>query len=227
MFTQPAYDAPAIPHFLELLHQSKALIETHGPYTTHPNTTVFQRAPISRNSAKEVSAKVFASSLATAQDCMNSAQAEGPAIHDLALFKELWDATLVALREILEIGNLDHETFGWGILGLSAGYMDKPFWKDNTEFLSLKNRLRDALMQMPNMDTPKQKKSAFTMGPGGKIGIFSKTNRDIHVYANLLLQQFKREEWARIRWYHGVAVVERWIEHLGWEPEGFESQEEC
>jgi len=45
--------------------------------------------------------------------------------------------------------------------------------------------------------------------------MLAKARREIHICANLLLQQFSREEWRRVRWYHGVAVVEQWIKHLG------------
>jgi hypothetical protein len=50
---------------------------------------------------------------------------------------------------------------------------------------------------------------------GGKIEVLAKANKEIHICANLLLQQFRREEWQRIRWYHTVAVAKRWAEHLG------------
>jgi len=215
MHDQPADDAPPIQHFLHLLRQSKALIKVHGPYTTYAGTTVFSRAPMTRDATKEPSAKDLALSLTAAQDCINSAQVEGPAKEDLILFKELWDITLLTLDTILEAGNLDHETFGWGMFGLSAGYINQASWKDDTHFLSLKTRLHDALLKMPSIDAPHRKTSAITLGAGGKVEILAKANREIHVCANLLLQQFQREGWKKIRWYHGVAVVERWIGSLG------------
>jgi hypothetical protein len=64
-----------------------------------------------------------------------------------------------------------------------------------------------------------RRRSAITKETGGKVEVLAKTNREIHVCANLLLQQFRREKWNRIRWYHGVAVAERWIRNLGLESE--------
>jgi hypothetical protein len=218
MHTDLADDLPTVPRFMHSFRQCKALVVTHGVYTTYAGTTVFSRAPMERDSTKDATAKELALSFAAAQDCAGSAQIEGVSDEDLDVFRRLWESTIAALETVIEAGNLDHETFGWGIFGFSSGYVGKPSWRDDSQFLALKTRLHDALQQMPNMDAHRRR-SAITKETGGKVEVLAKTNREIHVCANLLLQQFRREKWNRIRWYHGVAVAERWIRNLGLESE--------
>ncbi|KAH7082961.1 hypothetical protein BKA63DRAFT_486375 [Paraphoma chrysanthemicola] len=209
---------PTLARFFHLLCQSKALIEVHGSYTTFAGTTVFSRAPLARNHMTNASAKDIALSLAAAHDSVGSAQIEGPAKDDLAVFKCLWDTTVDMLESLIRNGDLNHETFGWGILGLGAGYIGHASWKEDSLFLAHKTRLHDALVQMPSMDAP-VRRERLSLSSGGHVGVLAKANREIHVCDNLLLQRFQREEWKRIRWYHGVAVVQKWIAHLGMEPE--------
>lgn len=207
-------NASAIPRFLHLLKHSKLLVATNGVYTTYAGTTVFSRAPLPPTNQEEPTIREIALSLAAAQDCANSAQVEGPAEEDLTVFKQLWEATIEVVDSVLETGNLDHETLGWGIYGLAAGHMHEVSWRDNSLLLSLKTRLHDGLLQLPNMDT-QRKRPATTLVAAGRVEVLAKANRNIHICANLLLQQFRREEWNKTRWYHGVAVAERWIRNLG------------
>jgi hypothetical protein len=79
-------DEPLLSRYSHLLSRSKALISIHGPYTTYSGTTIFTRAPIVRDSSEKMSTKDFAVSLAAAQDCIYSAQVDGPAREDLATF---------------------------------------------------------------------------------------------------------------------------------------------
>jgi hypothetical protein len=209
---------PIIPRFLHLLRQSKALIEAHGPHTTFTGTTVFSRAPLARNRTKDVSTKDFALSLAAAQDSAGSAQIDGPAKEDLAVFRYLWDTTVEVLESTIGTGDLDHETFGWGIFGLGAGYIGHASWQEDSTFLAHKTRLHDALLKMPSMDAP-MRREKLSLKSGGHVDILAKANREIHICANLLLQRFRREEWRRIRWFHGVAIAQKWLGHLGLEPE--------
>lgn len=218
MHPSPADGASPVSRFAHYSRQTKALVKTHGVYTTYAGTTVFCRAPIAPTPNQKVSTKKLALSLAAAQDCAGTAQIEGPAQEDLCVFKEMWAATKTVLDNILETGNLDHETFGWGIYGLSTGYMPRASWQENSKFTSLQTRLHDGLLQMLDMDQ-RRKRPTTPTSSGGQVEVLAKANRQIHVCANLLLQQFRREEWKKIRWYHGMAVAERWIEHLGLEGE--------
>jgi hypothetical protein len=219
-------DMPIISRFLYLLHQSTTLVNTHGPYTSYAGTTVFSRAPRSRETTNQISKKDLATSLAAAQDCAGSAQVEGPAREDLAVFENLWNTTISVLETVLESGDLHHEIFGWGVIGLCAGYIGHSHWREDSPFLSLKTRLHDALKKMPSMDSTYRKTKDGVASAGGMVGYLAKTNREIHVCANLLLQQFRREEWKRIRWYHAVAVAQKWIENLGLENEPVRSRKE-
>jgi hypothetical protein len=208
-------DMPLIPRFFHLLNESKALVYTHGPYTNFAGTTVFSRAPTERDTNIQVSKKDLAISLAAAQDCAGSAQLGGPAKDDLAVFEDLWNTTIEVLEMILVSCQLHHEMFGWGIIGLCAGYIGHSHWREDSEFVALKGRLHDALKAMSSIDSLYRKNKESVANAGGALEYLARNNRAIHVCANLLLQQFRREEWSRIRWYHAVAVAERWIENLG------------
>jgi hypothetical protein len=208
-------DMPLIPRFFHLLNESKTLVYAHGPYTNFAGTTVFSRAPVKCHTKRGLSTKRLAISLAAAQDCAGSAQLGGPAKDDIAVFERLWNTTIELLEMILVSCQLHHEMFGWGIIGLCAGYIGHSHWREDSEFVALKGRLHDALKAMPSMDSPYRKNKESVTNAGGALEYLARNNRAIHVCANLLLQQFRREEWSRIRWYHAVAVAERWIENLG------------
>jgi hypothetical protein len=79
--------------------------------------------PSSTLTAKAPSAKLLVTSFAAAQDAYDSAQPDGPAKEDLQLFTVLWRTAIQVVEQILEDGNLDGEAFGWGVYGLSFGYM--------------------------------------------------------------------------------------------------------
>jgi len=114
-----------ITRFWHLLRHAKILIRLHGPHTTYPDTTVFTRTPTPRPTkiAKPPSAQLLATSLAAAQDAYGSAQPDGPAKEDLDLFTALWKTTVQVVEQILEEGIPDGEAFGWGVYGLSFGYI--------------------------------------------------------------------------------------------------------
>jgi hypothetical protein len=210
---------PSVSRYLHLLRRGKTLIQAHGRYTTYAGTSVFSRAPVARDVTTEPSSTDLAISLAAAQDCIGSAQPEGPARDDLAIFEQLWNTTLSILELITEQNDFDHETFGWGIYGLCAGYIHHSSWKADTSFLSLKMRLYDALRKMPSMNPTHQKQHGSSTSIVGQVSVLAKANLEVHICANLHLQQFRGEEWRRIRLYHGVAVAQRWIEKLGWDLE--------
>jgi hypothetical protein len=218
---------PMISRFFHLLDRSKALVYAYGPHTTYASTTVFSQAPAAHDTPNRVLIKDLAISLATAQDCAGSAQVEGPAKDDLAVFNKLWDTTIVVLETITVSCELHHENFGWGVVGLCAGYIGHSHWREESSFVALKGRLHDALKKMPSMDSRYRRNKSSVASAGGMIECLAKENRAIHVCGNLLLQQFRREEWARIRWYHAVAVAQSWIANLGLEDEVAEKQNEA
>jgi hypothetical protein len=206
---------PTLRRFYALLKQSKALIQSHGPYTVHPGTKVLLRAPVVANSSRQFSVDDLASSLVAARDCTRRAQREGDASSDLATFERLWHTTLSVLHIVLRTGEIDHVTFGWGIFGLCAGYIGHSSQVTDVYFLSLKTRLHNALRQFPSMDAKYGRTEVNSTSGNAKVILLTKTNREIHICATLLLQLFKREEWTRIKWYHAVAVAQRWVEYLG------------
>ncbi|KAF2025882.1 hypothetical protein EK21DRAFT_103589 [Setomelanomma holmii] len=189
-------DLPKVTRFLHLSRQSKALIKAHGPHTTFAGTTVFSRAPLAHDCAKDVSVREFALSLAAAQDSIGTAQLNGPAKEDLAIFECLWSTTVDLLESMISTGDLDHETF------------------EDSLLLAHKTRLHDAHLKMPCMDGSFRREKR-SLRSRGQVDVLAKANREAHVCATLLLQRFRREDWTRIRWFHGVQVVVKLTEHVG------------
>ena len=201
--------------FRYLLQHTKALIHCHGPYTTHTNTTVFTHAANPSTNPHGPSSKCMATSLAAAQDCIGSAQVPGPAKEDLHIFKHLWDTTIDVLEEVLATGDLDHESFGWGIWGLCAGYMYPPSEASYEMFEEHKYRLHEALLALPTIDSPRRRREELMVKGEGRVEVLAKANRQVHICATLVLHRFRQEGWHRIRWWHGVKVAERWVARLG------------
>ncbi|KAF2874381.1 hypothetical protein BDV95DRAFT_539782 [Massariosphaeria phaeospora] len=200
---------PPIPRFLYLLAAAKSLIAAHGPYTTHPKTTVFTRA--ATPSCNPPTQKDYAISFAIAKDCISSAQPDGPAKSDLQLFGLLWTTTIEAIDLLLESCHLDNESFGWGVFGLTAGYIDP-----DPLFSSMKSRLHEALCKFPDMENPKRGREMLVIGGAQRVDGLVKARRQVHVMGNLMMQSF-RADWGRCRWWYGVAVAERWIGRVGWQ----------
>lgn len=189
-----------IPKFRETLGETQSLLRVHGPYTIYAGTSVFSRAPIPRDSSKDVSTEEMARSLAAAQDCFGSAQPKGPARDDLAVFEQLWRITVSVLETITRSDDLNHETLGWGMFGMCAGHVGYGSSQEEETFLSLKKRLHIALRTMPSMDAPIRKHERnLAKLTGGSTASLANLNREINITANLLLQQFRREEYRKIR----------------------------
>jgi hypothetical protein len=208
-----------IERFFHLLRHAKLLVERNGPYAIHRGTTVFTRA-LSPHPRKDPSTKDLALSLAAAQDSMNSAQPSGPANSELDLFINLWETIITVLEEILARGSLPQEAFGWGIFGLSPGYMHAPGNDLNAEnlFEKHKYRLRAALLALPSMDG--RRRSEYIVSEKTNITTLVKARRECHTIAHLLLHRFRQEQWRRVRWFHVVSVAERWIGAFGLMPVG-------
>ena len=155
----------------------------------------------------------MATSLAAAQDSIGSAQLSGPAKEDLHIFKHLWDTTVDVLEEVLATGDLDHESFGWGILGLCAGYMYPSSEASYELFEEHKHRLHEALLALPTIDSLRRREELVVEGEE-RVEVLAKANRQVHICASLVLQRFRQEGWHRIRWWHGVKVAEKWVQKL-------------
>ncbi|KAH9861191.1 hypothetical protein IAQ61_010928 [Plenodomus lingam] len=225
-----AESLPTIPRFLHLLSHAKSLIGSYGPYTTLPNTMVFVRADVTRDtsSSQDASPAVLALSLAAAQDCKEYAQPQSLASQDLIFLEHLWMSTLAVLEELLETNKLDIETVSWGIVGLCAGYMVKV---QDQDFQSYKTRLSNALRLMPSLDWPGQGSQwdsyrGYMSSTGTTVRVLATARSEIHACTIMLLQRFANEEWKKIRWYHGIAVAERWIGALrGCEMENYKVED--
>jgi hypothetical protein len=203
--------------FFYLLQHANILIQQYGPYTTFTGTTVFTRTHQMRPRLNQPSMKELATSLAAAQDSIGSAQLNSPAKDDLMIFKHLWDATTALLEDILEAGNLDHESFGWGVYGLAAGYIAPLSLSEDSidEFKSQKARLHDALLALPSMSSPERKREEIVVKGERRVEVLVKARRQVHICASLLAQHLRQEGWRRVRWGHGVKVAERWAEAAG------------
>ncbi|KAF1941295.1 hypothetical protein EJ02DRAFT_348045 [Clathrospora elynae] len=215
-----AFRMSNIERFLHLQRHAKLLVGTYGQYTTYSKTTVFARAHNPRKEYQEPTITELALSLAAAQDSLNSAQPDGPARDDLLLFQCLWEITIIVLEDILARGSLEQESFGWGIFGLSAGYIDPPA-NDLTIhnlFTNHKDRLHAALSSLPSLD-PGRRRSEYVVSEKTQIGALVRARREIHTCGHILLHTFRQAQWRRVRWWHAIATAERWIGAFGLMPE--------
>lgn len=209
-----------IERFLHFLQHAKSLVGLYGSYSKQPNTTVFARdvRPPQHPKPQDPSLNTLALSFAAAQDCTYSAQPAGSGKEDLDLFTLLWDCAVVVLEEILARGSLPQESFGWGIFGLSAGYMHPPA-RDLTAqnvFLSNKRRLHDALNVLPSFN--RETSSEYVVGEKKTTALLTRARRDIHTLGHILLHEYKLSSWRRVRWLHTIAVAERWVGAFGLKP---------
>ncbi|KAF2243975.1 hypothetical protein BU26DRAFT_404309, partial [Trematosphaeria pertusa] len=219
---QTAFSLGIIPRFFHLLANTKKLIRSHGPHTTFQDTTIFARSPLPRSKkSKPPSCKLLATSLSAAQDSIRTSQPAGDAKKDLQVFKLLWDATIDVLEKVLDDGDLDHEAFGWGVFGLSSGYMPAPpspstYSLDTDPLFDIhKERLHAALLSLPSLGSPERGRASHAVSGAERVNQLAKARRQVHICASLLLQRMRCEGWNRVRWWHAVAVAERWVGHLG------------
>ncbi|PSN73452.1 hypothetical protein BS50DRAFT_543081 [Corynespora cassiicola Philippines] len=206
-----------ISRFQHLLHHAKMLIASHGPYTTYPGTTVLTRAAHARENIRPASTRTLAKSFAAAQDSASSAQPDGPAKDDLRLFQAVWEATIRALEKLIQDGNLDHESFGWGIYGLSSGYLPYLASENSSAddmFHSYRKRLHDALRILPRLNSSSNESETVSSPGAERVHNLTTARRHVHIFANLLCQKIGGN-WENLRWWHAIAVVERWIGKLG------------
>jgi hypothetical protein len=210
-----------IERFFHLLHHAKALVSQYGPYTKHHNTTVFTRTRKlpQRPCPPNPSLWDLALSLTAAQDCAYTAQPDGPAKHDLDFFMLLWDSAITVLEEILARGSLPGESFGWGIFGLSAGYMHPPAHDLTAQNIFSRNkyRLHAALCMLPSLD--ERSKNEYTVSGKRTTDVLTRARRDIHTLGHIILHEFRLGRWRRVRWLHAITVAERWVGAFGLRPQ--------
>jgi hypothetical protein len=210
-----------IERFSHLLHHAKTLVSRYGPYTKHHNARVFMRTRKSpqRPCPPNPSLVDLALSLAAAQDCAYSAQPNGPAKDDLDFFMLLWDSAITVLEEILARGSLPGESFGWGIFGLSAGYMHPPAYDLTAQNIFSRNkyRLHAALCMLPSLD--ERNENEYTMSAKRTTDVLTRARRDIHTLGHIILHEFRLCRWKRVRWLHAIAVAERWVGAFGLGPQ--------
>lgn len=201
--------------FFQLLDQVKGRIREHGPYTKYSRTTVFARAPLPRDVEQELSVEDMAFSLAAAQDCCRTAQPEGPVSDDLLLCERLWETTITVLEEILDGGKLDQETYGWGIYGLASGHQEPPTRAaaNRKPVSSFKYRLQAALSALPSLN--RSSRNEYVLNERTGVERLVKARKEVHLCTVLLLMRFRQDQWRCIRWWHAIAVAERWLRSLG------------
>lgn len=210
-----AFSLDTFTKFIYLYDHAKALIGLHGKYTASIDPIIFDRAKNKALTYKPPSEKDLAYSFAAAQDAMYTTQPAGPAKDDLEIFNLLWNAAIDAIEKVFEDSILDLEVCGWGIIGLAAGYMNPQTnsHTDKNNVSAYRLRLRSALVSLPALTSPHIGR-AYGTSPEQRAYMLTKARREIHVCSNLLLQQFRKGGWTSIRWYHGLAVAERWIGNL-------------
>jgi hypothetical protein len=203
---------PPVARFHTLLEHASNLVQSRGAYYISPSGYL-SRAEKPRSG---LAATRFAASLAAAQDVFKhgTLQPEGPLLSDLFVFRALWETTVQLLERMLDSGSLRYETFGWGIFGLSAGYLSS-----DSFFSGMKERLGDALRTLPRISTHAGERLEAehhrlrSRSRHGRLLSLTRANRDIHICATMLLQSI-RSDWNRVRWYHGIKVCEQWMAQI-------------
>lgn len=203
-----------MPTFLLLFTHAKLLIRTQGPYTVAAGTYVFTRVPCTQDSTTVASTVDLAISLAAAQDCILITQPQSPANEDMLMSKKPWEAAVATLEELLQSGKLDAEVIGWGIFGLSSGYMARSATSsivDNVQ--SYKMRLRKAFDLITSLDSTGQQWIRYR-GRMRKVRVLATARSGIHSCTTMLLQCFRQDQWRSIRWWHVIVIAERWASIL-------------
>ncbi|KAF2449503.1 hypothetical protein P171DRAFT_404797 [Karstenula rhodostoma CBS 690.94] len=207
-----AFSLDTFPKFIHLYDHAKSLHRLHGKYTALSDPIIFARATHSTPTYEPPSEEDLAYSFAAAQDAIHTMQPAGPAKDDLQLFKLLWNTAIDVIEKVLGDSNLDLEVYAWGIVGLAAGYMhpETTSLADKEKVAAYQFRLQAALKSLPSLTSPHNDR-ASGVSPEQRAYMLTKARREVHVCSNLLLQQFRNDGWTGIKWYHGLAVAERWI----------------
>lgn len=123
---------------------------------------------------------------------------------------------MLLIETILDSNELELESFGWGMYALSSGYSPPtpdPLFETN------RARLKVSLDHLPGLNRKREMgmEAAVKMKTPGaeKIFTLANANRSVHICATMMAQSI-REDWKRVRWWHVISVVERWVGNLGW-----------
>jgi hypothetical protein len=84
-------------------------------------------------------------------------------------------------------------------------------------FEALRRRLHAALSSLPSVNVSRGErgeKNRAPVSPADRIGRLVKTRNEVHLCGTLLVQVLRENEWRSVRWWHLVAVVERWLGNL-------------
>jgi hypothetical protein len=151
-----------------------------------------------------LSRRQLAQTLSLAQDCFLAAQSCYALSGDLVIYILLAETTVKALELLMDLGELTIEPFAWGILGLIAGYKSS-----DSRFDTYKQQLYVAIDSLPTPScelNPAESAHRMVQAEMGRITQQSVAHRQMHRSA--------MKDWTQLRWFYGVQVVRRWIEHL-------------
>jgi hypothetical protein len=181
-----------------LYTQALIFAQSSGPYSLgEHDCTVYASMP-----EPDFLKERFMYSLAVAQDYLTITDSTEPISENLETLRMLGETTISILEQLLDLGELAVEPLSWGILALSSGYISS-----DPLFSSHKERLCTAIESFT-------RRGFVIKTPSGCILKRSAAIRQVHCCATMLLQIMRRD-WSRLRWYHGVQVAKRWIDHLG------------
>ncbi|KAF2193687.1 hypothetical protein K469DRAFT_240538 [Zopfia rhizophila CBS 207.26] len=201
-----------ITRFYLLLSISEHLVRTSTPTTA--------------NQYQDFETRI-AEAFASMQDFSTWNEGSRPPPAEMKLFSLLRATSIDLFSHVLDSTALSLEDFGWGIFALSSGYRPSSSLSTPSSssppspssagipesFGNHKSRLRAALLSLPTLTSPPPSRNS-SVPPANKINTLAKANREVHVCATMLLQAM-RSDWERVRWWHLVAVVERWVRALG------------
>jgi hypothetical protein len=194
-----------IPRFYYLYTQALICVQSNGPYSLNEHELLV----CASTPTICVSGRLFAQSLALAQDCLTAAQSCHPVSEDLKIHIMLGETTVLMLERLLDLGELAIKPFAWGILGLCSGYTSS-----DSLFDTYRQRLHIAIDPLPTTCCESNPSiGSIVLAKTGYVTKRPVANRQIHRSAIMLLQIMRRD-WTQLRWYHGVQVARRWIEHL-------------
>jgi hypothetical protein len=194
-----------IPRFYYLYRQALICVQSNGPYSLDEHELLV----CASTPAICLSGRQFAQSLALAQDCLTAAQSFYPVSQDLKIHSMLGETTVLTLERLLDFGELAVEPFAWGILGLSSGYTSS-----DSLFDTYRQQLHIEIDPLPTTCCELNPSiGSIVQAKTGYVTKRSVANRQMHRSAIMLLQIMRRD-WTQLRWYHGVQVARRWIEHL-------------
>jgi hypothetical protein len=136
-------------------------------------------------------------------------QSRATVFEDLKIHSMLGEITVLTQERLFGSWRISNQPFAWRLLGLSSGYTSS-----DSLFDTYKQQLYIAIESLPTTCCDMNPSIGSTVhARTGCVIRHSVANRQVHRSTILLLQNMRRD-WTQLRWYHGVQVVRRWIEHL-------------